>query len=476
MTVESLRVKQRSLRSSFTMCCTSIEDALKRDTSLPDLYALQRQIMDKFARLDTVQEQILELLFGDETLSGEYEDDFNKAEKYRDRMNQLSAELEYAVNKSLNKPQSEAEISQGNTRKFKLPKLELTRFNGDPKDFLNFWSQFEKIHIDSNIDDDDKMHYLIQCSFPGSKMFRLVSSFPPTRETTEKRLCNKSRRHLTMVQNYVVRRQKSPRVAEQCDVNINSTQRNKSRERFGREDLLVQIYIRDLLGLVMQNATGKIRLELSKLYDVLNKLLALESLGRTQEKFTDFLEPLVESCLPEAMLRAWERCRNAETTSEGQDSGRSLDRLMTFLRKEVESEETILLARTRLGSTQRQKVKANAEEPSLATSAALVNTKGEVLSEIKEKGIIVPDLCNSVNEADMLLGADVISVILTGRSIKLRTGLMAIGTMLGFTLMGKSSQEVNDNTEVSIPAIRERQLSMFLNQLNVKELWDLETV
>ncbi|GFW10454.1 hypothetical protein TNCV_892491 [Trichonephila clavipes] len=87
MTVESLRVKQRSLRSSLTMCCTSIEDALKRDTSLPDFYAFQRQIMDKFARLDTVQEQILELLLGDETLSGEYEDDFNEAEKYRDIMN-----------------------------------------------------------------------------------------------------------------------------------------------------------------------------------------------------------------------------------------------------------------------------------------------------------------------------------------------------------------------------------------------------
>ncbi|GFW04089.1 hypothetical protein TNCV_2052051 [Trichonephila clavipes] len=66
--------------------------------------------MDKFARLDTVQEHILELLLGDETLSGEYEDDFNKAEKYHDKMNQLSAELEYAVNKSLNKPQSEAEM------------------------------------------------------------------------------------------------------------------------------------------------------------------------------------------------------------------------------------------------------------------------------------------------------------------------------------------------------------------------------
>ncbi|GFY51399.1 DUF5641 domain-containing protein [Trichonephila inaurata madagascariensis] len=90
----------------------------------------------------------------------------------------------------------------------------------------------------------------------------------------------------------------------------------------------------------------------------------------------------------------------------------------------------ILLARTGLGSTQRQRIKATAEEPSLATSAALV------LSEIKEKGIMVPDFCNSVNEIDMLLGADVISVILSGRTIKLMSDLIAIGTMLGYTLMG----------------------------------------
>ncbi|GFY45702.1 integrase catalytic domain-containing protein [Trichonephila inaurata madagascariensis] len=192
-----------------------------------------------------------------------------------------------------------------------------------------------------------------------------------------------------------------------------------------------------------------------------------------------------------------ERCRNAHPTSEGQGSGRTLDGLMTFLRKEVESEEMILLARTGLGSTQRQKNKATAEEPSLATSATLVNTKGERLGklkfclfcsqynhwssdwaicEIKEKGIIVPDLCNSVNEIDMLLGADVISVILSGRIIKFMSGLIAIGTMLGFTLMGKSSQVVNDNTEVSVSATRERQLSMFLNQLNIKELWYIETI
>ncbi|GFS91239.1 integrase_H2C2 domain-containing protein [Nephila pilipes] len=297
MSVESLRVKQRSLHSSFTMCCTSIEEALKKDTSLTDLYALQRLKMDKFTRLDTVQEHILKFLQSDETMSSEYEEDFTKAEKYRDKMNQLSTELEYA-----------------------------------------------------------------------------------------------------------------------------------------------------------------------------SKLLAIESLGRTQEKFADFWEPLMESsCLPEAVLRAWERC-NTDPTSESQGSGRTLDRLMTFLRKEVELEEMILLARTGLGSSQRQKSKATVKGPFLATSATFVNTKGEKSGKQK--------FCSQCNHwsSDCLIGADVISVILSGRTIKLMSGLIAIGTMLGFTLMSEPSQIVNDKIEISELTTRERQLSMFLNQLNVKELWDIETI
>ncbi|KAG8180515.1 hypothetical protein JTE90_007469 [Oedothorax gibbosus] len=115
--------------------------------------------------------------------------------------------------------------------------------------------------------------------------------------------------------------------------------------RFGREDLLVQIYVRDLLSLVMKNATsGKNSSDLASLYDMLEtKLRALESLGRTKEKFADFLEPLVESCLPENVLRAWERSRISEN-SDDLTSQRSLERLMVFLRHEVESEEMISLA------------------------------------------------------------------------------------------------------------------------------------
>ncbi|GFV86647.1 uncharacterized protein TNCV_4185001 [Trichonephila clavipes] len=56
----------------------------------------------------------------------------------------------------------------------------------------------------------------------------------------------------------------------------------------------------------MKNAvSGRTKTDLSALYDELEgKLRSLKSLGRTQEKYGDFLTPLVESCLPEEILMA----------------------------------------------------------------------------------------------------------------------------------------------------------------------------
>ncbi|GBO20772.1 hypothetical protein AVEN_163322-1 [Araneus ventricosus] len=84
--------------------------------------------------------------------------------------------------------------------------------------------------------------------------------------------------------------------------------------------------------MVMKNAaTRRSKTDLPALYDELEaKIRALESLGRTQEKYGDFLNPLVESCLPEEMLVAWERSRNHSLT-ETKES-RTLEQLMNFLR------------------------------------------------------------------------------------------------------------------------------------------------
>ncbi|GFY19068.1 DUF1758 domain-containing protein [Trichonephila clavipes] len=116
------------------------------------------------------------------------------------------------------------------------------------------------------------MQYLLQSVEQKSKAERLVLSFPAT------------------VENY-------PEAIDQL------------KERYGREDFLVQINVREFLSLVMKNAvSGRTKTDLPALYDELQgKLRSLESLGRTQEKYGDFLTPLVESCLSEEILVAWER-------------------------------------------------------------------------------------------------------------------------------------------------------------------------
>ncbi|KAI5742796.1 hypothetical protein M8J77_011428 [Diaphorina citri] len=53
-------------------------------------------------------------------------------------------------------PHSEAAVSQECNRKYKLPTLKLKQFNGELQDWLPFWSQFDKIHSDPNLDEIDK--------------------------------------------------------------------------------------------------------------------------------------------------------------------------------------------------------------------------------------------------------------------------------------------------------------------------------
>ncbi|GFT32057.1 uncharacterized protein TNCV_3468811 [Trichonephila clavipes] len=178
---------------------------------------------------------------------------------------------------------------------------------------------------------------------PKSKAERLVLSFPATAE------------------NY-------PKAIDQL------------KERFGREDLLVQIYVRELLNLVMKNAvSGRTKTDLSALYDELEgKLRLLESLGRTQEKYGDFLTPLVESCIPEEILMAWERKRNTETDAKG---SQTLEYLMTFLRLEVQGEEMVQLAKSGFGIPIRKK-----DSPTESVKPTELTTASALASSVKSSG------------------------------------------------------------------------------------------
>ncbi|GFU98420.1 integrase catalytic domain-containing protein [Trichonephila clavipes] len=64
--------------------------------------------------------------------------------------------------------------------RFKLPNIELPTFDGNPRNWLKFWTQFEKIHEDVSIDDRHKFLYLLQSTAPRSSPREIVKIFPAT--------------------------------------------------------------------------------------------------------------------------------------------------------------------------------------------------------------------------------------------------------------------------------------------------------
>ncbi|GFW22638.1 DUF1758 domain-containing protein [Trichonephila clavipes] len=104
--------------------------------------------------------------------------------------------------------------------------------------------EFEKIHDDVNIDDRDKFQYLIQSTAPRSSPREIVESFPATAANYKK------------TKEYL-------------------------KERYGNTSVLIQVYIRELLRLVL----AKNKSDLSSLYDKLQiRIRALDSLGLTKNK------------------------------------------------------------------------------------------------------------------------------------------------------------------------------------------------
>ncbi|GBM52959.1 hypothetical protein AVEN_111311-1 [Araneus ventricosus] len=354
--MDALKAQRKSLRTAFTVAAKNVRqhlEVLEADgKDLGKLSSLYSQLDDKFSRLEVIQKEISSLLLEDKNTHSEFETDFEAAESYRDSYLELKTKVEASLKSSRGLMKRS---STDNAPKLKLPKFELKKFSGDPKEFLAFWSIFSKIH-ESDLTEVDKFQYLYQCMVPESRAARLISSFPITTENYSKAI-------------------------------------QQLKARFGREELLVQIYVRDLLSLVMKNAAaGRNSPDLATLYDMLEtKLRALESLGRTKEKFADFLEPLVESCLTESVLSAWERSRISGVADDS-TSQRSLEKLMSFLLHEVESEETIKLARegfVKNGGMFKRNKSAVLDTTDTATSDMLVSTNSSYVGTSTGKKLCI---------------------------------------------------------------------------------------
>jgi len=89
---------------------------------------------------------------------------------------------------------------------------------------------------------------------------------------------------------------------------------------------------------------------------------------------------------------------------------------------------------------------------------------------LKEKNVHLSDTGESRESISLLIGADVAGKLFTGKIIQLNQGATAIETKLGWTILGRNSEESSD-TDTTLMVV-----SMFSQEASVSDLWKLDTL
>ncbi|XP_031349539.1 uncharacterized protein LOC116175519 [Photinus pyralis] len=308
---EPLKKRRTVARGAFTRAFNTFMETVCTETTLDVKQSAFQLLEIRLKELYTSQEHYNKKLFqsdmSEDEISAELESD--------DTYHKQFIDANIAMNKFLASATQSPEIVPSFTQKA-LSKLQIPKFEGSVKEWLPFWSQFKKYHEDPTLSNEVKFQYLLQATVEKSSAKNIVTSFPPTGDNYEKAI-------------------------------------ESLKNRFGRDDLVKQFYVRELLALVLQNASDTRKPKLSDLYDKLGShLRALNSLGVMKKDYATLLYPLVESCLPEEVLRAWKQfSRKDGLTTESHDQ---LTQLMTFLELEVCDQETIKMAMTGFNITANQ--------------------------------------------------------------------------------------------------------------------------
>lgn len=97
-----------------------------------------------------------------------------------------------------------------------------------------------------------------------------------------------------------------------------------------------------------------------------------------------------------------------------------------------------------------------------------------MVNELKSKNVKLCDLNNnfdSYNESiDMLIGADIAGKLFTGNKFHLSNGLTVLESKLGWTVMGKESND-DERSDIALTT-----LSMFITESKISDLWSLDTL
>jgi len=107
------------------------------------------------------------------------------------------------------------------------------------------------------------------------------------------------------------------------------------KDLYGRENVLIKVYVRELLLLALDTSFGKTMVFRKLVTSITAQVKNLEMLGVAADKFAQILYPIIEACLPREVLTAWQH---------SPDYADELEQLTKFLKDEVNHETVRNLA------------------------------------------------------------------------------------------------------------------------------------
>ncbi|UYV76701.1 hypothetical protein LAZ67_14001825 [Cordylochernes scorpioides] len=304
----------RRLGKRLTRILKTTEEFLSSTPPIPveNIENNREVIEETHSELLVIRGKIIDFMLTSDVSEEELEQDDEEALQYTQRykriLNKCLALVKPKITASSPTTSEVSIASSSHHRAVKLPKIELKKFTGEIKDWLGWWSQFNKMHVNPTLEDSDKFHYLVQSMSPGTRASKLVDSYTLNAE------------------NY-------PKVIETLT------------ERFGRPELLQQIYVRDIIRLIIDCST-KQQLKVTSFYDELvTHLRALKSLKIEARQMYLFIFPMIEACLSEELIKIWQRSSLHDVKIDANDSTQTrVDLIMEFLQKEATAEQDKALA------------------------------------------------------------------------------------------------------------------------------------
>ncbi|KAF2889232.1 hypothetical protein ILUMI_16941 [Ignelater luminosus] len=96
---------------------------------------------------------------------------------------------------------------------------------------------------------------------------------------------------------------------------------------------------------------------------------------------------------------------------------------------------------------------------------------GPWIHELVKRNSVLTDVGQSTDPIEVLISADVIGKLMTGKLHNLECGMTAVETKLGWTLMGKKPTEENFKNDAALIAT-----SMFVQEADISNLWSLDVM